>query len=159
MKVYFLLFCLGINMAVKAQASAECYNSGISTMASETESEKLVSVTAQNSLILMPYVMKEPEVLLIIKEKNNSELNRLLKKVKLSKTFQNIGFAAIPEALVGGGLIGVAAASNKGNLEQKAAGVGLLALGAVCLSSSLFFKIKHTKNYKKAIKKYNQLYN
>lgn len=107
----------------------------------------------------MPYVMNEKEITLVIKEKNNSELNRLLKKVKLARTFQNIGFAAIPEALVGGGLIAAAAGSNKGNMEQRSVGVGLVALSAVCLSSSLCFKFVKTKNYKKAIAKYNQLYN
>jgi uncharacterized integral membrane protein len=95
----------------------------------------------------------------VLKEKNNSEINRLLKKVKLSKNFQNIGFAAIPEALIGGGLIGLASVSNKGNIEQKSIGVGLVALSGICLSSSLCFKIVSTKNYKKAIAKYNQLYN
>lgn len=159
MKIYLFFFSIAVSVFAKAQDIAECYNNGISHAASETVSENEVLGASQNSLILMPNVMKEKEVLLIIKEKNNSELNRLLKKVKLSKTFQNIGFAAIPEALIGGGLIGTAVASSKGSLEQKTVGVGLLALGAVCLSSSLCFKIQRTKNYKKAIQKYNQLYN
>ena len=159
MKVCLFVFSLATGVFAKAQDVAECYNSGISVAASEAVSENEVLGAAQNSLILMPNVMKEKEVLLIIREKNNSELNRLLKKIKLSKTFQNIGFAAIPEALIGGGLIGAAATTNNGNAEQKSIGVGLLALSAVCLSSSLCFKIQRTKNYKKAIQKYNQLYN
>ena len=159
MKICLFFFSLIISVFAKAQDIAECYNNGVSAVASETISENEVLGTAQNSLILMPNVMKEKEVLLIIKEKNNSGLNRLLKKIKLSKTFQSIGFAAIPEALIGGGLIGFGAVSDKGSLEQKSVGVGLLALSAVCLSSSLCFKIHRTKNYKKAIRKYNQLYN
>lgn len=159
MKVYLFLLSLAINIITKAQDSAECYNGGISVAASGAYCESMISETSQNSLILMPKAMKEKDILLIIKEKDNSELNRLLKKIKLSKTFQNIGFAAIPEALIGGGLIGAATVSNNGSLEQKSIGVGFLALSAVCLSSSLCFKIQRTKNYKKAIQKYNQLYN
>lgn len=159
MKTCLFLFSLVIIVSAKAQGSAECYNGGVSTAVSETYSENANPETTKSSLILMPKMMKEEDVLLIIKEKNNSELNRLLKKVKLSKTFQNIGFTAIPEALIGGGLLGAAAASSQGNIEQKGIGIGLLALSAVCLSSSLCFKIQRTRNYKKAIQKYNQLYN
>ena len=156
MKNILFLFLVLTSAITNAQ---DCYNSGVVSVTTETITEAAVSNTQQNSLILMPYVMSEKEVTLIIKEKNNSDLDRLLRKVKLAKTFQNIGFAAIPEAVIGGGLIGAAAASNKGNAEQKSIGIGLVALSAVCLSSSLCFKFVKTKNYKKAIAKYNQLYN
>ncbi len=160
MKNILLLFALFFAFRSVAQDSSYCYNSGIIITPDErlVETEEVVPAQ-ESSLILMPYVMKEKEVLLIIKEKNNSELNRLFKKVKLAKTFQNVGFAAIPEALIGAGLIGAAAASNKGNVQQKSIGVGLMVLSGVCLTSSLCFKFIRTKNYKKAIAKYNQLYN
>lgn len=103
--------------------------------------------------------MNEKDIVLIIKEKNESELNRLLKKVKFAKMFQNIGFAAIPEAIIGGGLIAVSSTVTKGGNKQKQIGVGLVALSAACLSSSLCFKFIKSKNYKDAIKRYNELYN
>lgn len=157
MKTILSFFFLAMSFTITAQ---DCYNSGTAiTQSEDVTSVESVKPTAENTLILMPYVMREKEVVLILKEKNDSEINRFLKKVKLSKTFQNIGFAAIPEALIGGGLIGAAAASNKGNTGQKSIGIGLVALSAVCLSSSLCFKMVRTKNYKKAIAKYNQLYN
>ncbi len=141
----------------KAQDSSYCYNGG---KISFEASEKIESafIKQENSLILMP-VMNEKEVLMILKEKDDSEINKLVKNFKLSKTFKNIGFSAIPEALLGGGLIGAAAASNKGNIQQRSIGIGLVALSAVCLSSSLCFKFVKNKNYKKAIQRYNQLYN
>jgi hypothetical protein len=156
-KTVLSLFFLTLSFITKAQ---DCYNSGITiTPYEDITLNETIKPTRENLLILMPYVMNEREVTLVLKEKNNSEINRLLKKIKLAKTFQNIGFAAIPEALVGGGLIGAAMASNKGAVDQKSIGIGLVALSGVCLSSSLFFKIIRTKNYKKAIAKYNQLYN
>ncbi|MBK7668124.1 MAG: hypothetical protein IPJ32_12770 [Sphingobacteriaceae bacterium] len=160
MKQIFLLSVLIFAFRSVAQDSSFCYNSGIVISYTErlTETEEVVP-DQEHTLILMPYVMKEKEVLLFIKEKNNSELNRLFKKVKLAKTFQNIGFTAIPEALIGGGLIGAAATSNQGSVEQKSIGIGLIALSGVCLTSSLCFKFIRTKNYKKAIAKYNLLYN
>ncbi|MBP7809393.1 MAG: hypothetical protein KA163_08875 [Bacteroidia bacterium] len=160
MKKILFLFVLFFAFRSVAQDSSYCYNSGTIITPDErlAETEEVIP-TQESSLILMPYVMKEKEVLLIIKEKNNSELNRLFKKVKLAKTFQNVGFAAIPEALIGAGLIGAAATSNKGSVQQKSIGVGLMVLSGVCLTSSLCFKFIRTKNYKKAIAKYNQLYN
>lgn len=160
MKHFILLLFLIFALQSTAQDSSYCYNSGIANVQSERSAETEEVVPAnEKSLILMPYVMKEKDVLLIIKEKNNSELNSLFKNVRLAKTFQNIGFAAIPEALIGGGLIGAAASSGQGNVEQKSIGIGLIALSGVCLTSSLCFKFIRTKNYKKAIAKYNQLYN
>lgn len=162
MKIFFLVASLMSGLILKSQASAECYNNGLSSsensgvIESGAVSEPLIK---QNALILMPYAMKEKEVLLIIKEKNHSELNALLKKIKLSKMFQNVGFAAIPEALVGGGLIASASSSNNKSLEQKSIGVGLVALSAVCLTSSLCFRFIKTKNYKKAIERFNVHYN
>lgn len=157
MKNLLLIPVLFTAIVTKAQ---DCYNGGIVSAPIETMMETpTVNFKPQAPLILMPHVMNEKEVTLVIKEKNNSDLNRLLKKVKLAKTFQNIGFAAIPEALIGGGLISVAAISNKGTMEQRSVGVGLVALSAACLSSSLCFKLVRTKNYKKAIARYNQLYN
>lgn len=160
MKTILLLAVLAFTLRSVAQDSSYCYNSGVAITQAErfAETEEFVSAK-ESSLILMPVVMKEKEVMLIIKEKNNSELNRLFKRVKLAKTFQNIGFAAIPEALIGGGLIGAAATSNQGSVQQKSIGVGLMVLSGVCLTSSLCFKFVRTKNYKKAIAKYNQLYN
>ena len=38
-------------------------------------------------------------------------------------------------------------------------GFGLIALAPVCLGTSIYFKSQKNKNYKKAIAKYNQLYN
>ena len=160
MKNYLTLLLLLSFTITKAQDSAYCYNNGLTSSHSEKIIEtETAAAPRENALILMPYVMKEKDVLLIIKEKNNSELNRLLKKIKLAKTFQNIGFAAIPEALIGGGLIGAVATSSKGSVEQKSVGLGLVLLSGVCLTSSLCFKFVHKKNYKKAIAKYNQLYN
>lgn len=157
MKKLLILSALLVATFTKAQ---DCFNGGIVSIPSETIVEAIPAsdISQQNSIILMPYVMKEKEVMLVMKEKNNSEINGLLKKVKLARTFQNIGFAAIPEALVGGGLI-AAAVSTGGNIQQKGVGIGLVALSTVCLSSSLCFRFVRNKNYKKAIAKYNQLYN
>ncbi len=142
----------------KAQDSAYCYNSGKTSLQVSEETEAPPNIKQQNSLILMP-VMNQKEVLLILKEKNNSEINKLVKNFKLSKMFKGVGFSAIPEALFGAGLIGASATSNTGNVQQRSIGIGLVALSALCLSSSLCFKMVRTKNYKKAIAKYNQLYN
>lgn len=157
MQIILSFIFLALSFIVKAQ---DCYNGGVVATTNEIIIEaETIKPAQENSLILMPYVMNEREVKLVLQGKNNSEINRLLKKVKLAKTFQNIGFAAIPEALIGGGFIGAAMASNKGTAEQKRIGIGLVALSGVCLTSSLCFKIVRTKNYKKAIAKYNQLYN
>ena len=157
MKTTLSLFFIFLFFHVKAQ---DCFNSGMASVQNENPATGETSIPVkEKSLILMPYVMKEREIKLVLKEKNNSEINRLLKKVKLAKTFQNIGFAAIPEALIGGGLIGAAAVSNQGSVEQRSLGFGLVALSGVCLSSSLCFRFVRIKNYKKAIQKYNQLYN
>jgi hypothetical protein len=160
MKKNLFICVLFFTLCGTAQDSLYCYNSGNRAGQNNALTETEVSAfTIENPLILMPFVMKEKEVKIILNEKNNSEINQLLKKVKLAKTFENIGFAAIPEALIGGGLIGAASFSKKGNVTQKSIGLGLLALSGVCLSSSFCFKIMRTKNYKKAIAKYNQLYN
>lgn len=158
MKNILFISLLFIAAFTKAQDSSYCYNSRKTSVGFSAETEATTSIKQQNSLILMP-VMNEKEVLMILKEKDNSEINKLIKNFKLSKTFKNIGFSAIPEALLGAGLIGTASASNTGGVHQKSIGIGLVALSAVCLSSGLYFKIVQSKNYKKAIKRYNELNN
>jgi hypothetical protein len=115
------------------------------------------------SVILMPKIMTKKEVRLIIQEKKNSELEKLVTRSKLFKNFQPVGFAAIPAGFLGAiSLTGNAATDGRkfssGNIKQTT-GVTLLALGAICLTSSVYFNIQSAKNYKKAIQKYNQLYN
>jgi hypothetical protein len=117
----------------------------------------------EGSVIIMPKIMKKKEVRLIIKEKNNSELDKLITKSKLFKNFQPLGFAAIPAGFLGA----VSLSGNKpkdGERNSSGAvkhtvGISLLAISAICLTSSVYFNIQSAKNYKKAIQKYNQLYN
>lgn len=162
MKNFFFTLLFLTPALINAQDSNYCYNSGlITTSADESaETKSFSSFSQQNSLILMPGVMNEKDVVLILKEKGNNEINKLLKKIKLSKTFKNIGFAAIPEALLGAGFIGsVSVQGNTNTKPQKVVGAGLIAISAVCLSSGLYFNMAQKKNYKKAIQKYNQMYN
>jgi hypothetical protein len=162
MKRHLVIALLSFSFLIKAQDSSYCYNGGIVSeqeLISETETTE--TFKQQNSLILMP-VMNEKEVMMVMKEKNDSGINKLIKKFKLSKMFQNVGFSAIPEALLGVSFIGIAntaTVSNSTNSAQQNIGVGLVALSAVCLTSGICFKMMKTKNYKKAIKTYNETYN
>lgn len=162
MKIQLVLFLLLFSTLVKSQDSLFCYNNGaINVNEPVSEAEATVFPKSETSLILMP-VMNEKEVVLLLKEKNNSDINQLIRKFRLTKMFQNIGFSAIPEALLGAGFIGAAntyKSSNSSAAIQKGVGVGLIALSTVCLTSNICFKIIKNKNYKKAIRKYNQLYN
>lgn len=111
----------------------------------------------------MPRIMDTEEVTLIIKEKNNPGLNSLLAKSKLFKGLRPIGFAAIPAGFLGA----ICLTSNKpsdGRSQEAAflkqnAGASFLAIAAACFSSGVYFTIQSKKNYKKAVQKYNQLYN
>lgn len=116
-----------------------------------------------SSVILMPKIMKKKEIRPIIQEKHNSELDKLVIKSKLFKNFQPVGFAALPAGFLGaislsGNQTGDGRSISSATIKQ-AAGITLLALGAMCLTSSVYFTIQSHKNHKKAIQKYNQLYN
>lgn len=144
----------------RAQDSALCYNrGGVSSFAASEAALALADNKQAGTLILMPGIMNQKEVVLILKEKEDISINKFLKRVRLSRSFKGIGFSAIPEALLGAGFMGVASENNGDSQTQKIIGIGLIAASAVCLTSSLCLKIVHTKNYKKAIARYNQLYN
>jgi len=107
--------------------------------------------------------MKEKEIRLMLKEQNNSEIDKLVSKSRLFKNFRPVGLAAIPAGILSAVLLsphnqkmndGVTA-----NHLVKTTGLGLLALGTVCLSSSLYFDLACKKNFKKAILKYNTMNN
>ena len=154
MKSFFYFAFIFLAAFLKAQDSSYCYNSGKASVEVSEVTEAPAFIKQENSLILMP-VMNAKDVLLILKEKDNSEINKLIKNFKLSKTLKNIGFSAIPEALLGAGFISASGAAiskneTKNSVHQNI-GIGLVALSAVCLSSSLCFKIVRAKNYKKAL--------
>jgi len=160
MKTIFAFLFLIVSFITKAQ---DCYNGGIAITQREDAiaNENAVPVH-ENALILMPYVMKEKTILQIMQEKNNAEINRLLKKLKRAENMRHAGFAAIPTGILG--MMSLAGTKNAdtGNsfrTAQIGTGVGLLALSSLCLGASYCFKLQHAKNYKKAIAKYNQLYN
>jgi hypothetical protein len=162
MKNSLIIAVLFLSVLTKAQDNPYCYNGGNITSPSETANETVLPALEQkSSLILMPYVMNEKQVVGMLKEKNNSSINSLLRKVKLSKDFETLSIAAVPETLLGASFLGIVSATGNGNQsgQQKQIAVGLLAASAICLTSSLCFKVIHKKNYKKAIAKYNQLYN
>jgi hypothetical protein len=146
-----------------AQGNAACYNSGAITSSTEETVEVAARDTLQASLVLMPYVMNEKEVMLILKEKKNPSINRLLRTLKLSNDLKPIGFIAIPAGILGALSFVNINTSDKNTNDIHAAnqnlGLGFFALGTVCLSSGIYFNITQKKNYKKAIQKYNQLYN
>jgi hypothetical protein len=125
---------------------------------------KLVVFSQENnSVILMPKIMKKKEIRLIIQEKKNSELDKLITRSRLFKNFQPVGFAAIPAGFLGaislaGNQASDAGRSSSVNIKQTT-GITLLAFGAMCLTSSVYFTIQSNKHHKKAIQKYNQLYN
>lgn len=145
---------------IKAQDSTFCYNSGNLSSFAEDEAPLVIADKKQNaSLILMPGIMNKKEIILVLKEKEDVSINKFLKKVRLSRNFKGIGFSAIPEALLGAGFVGAASVNNRNSHTQKIIGFGLIAASAVCLSSSLCLKVVHTKNYKRAIARYNELYN
>jgi hypothetical protein len=115
------------------------------------------------SVILMPKIMTKKEIRLLIHEKKNSELDKLIAKSKLFQNFQPLGFAAIPAGFLGaislsGNNTNDGGPQFTGNIKQTT-GVSLLALGAMCLTSGVYFNIQSAKNYKKAIQRYNQFYN
>jgi hypothetical protein len=145
-----------------AQNEGVCYNSGMSASKNlSIETNVYRNQLSDTSLILMPYVMNEKSVITMMKQKNNSSINKFLRRIKLSRDFETISIAAIPETLLGATFLGIASSTgdNTQSGRQKQIAVGLLAASGVCLTSSLCFKIIHKKNYKKAIRKYNQLYN
>ena len=125
--------------------------------------QTMTPINENTSVIIIPKIMKEKEIRLIMKEKNNSEIDKLVAKSKLFKNFRAVGFAAIPAGLLSGVLLFSQNQRNNdgvpGNNITKVTGISLLALGTVCLSSSVYFDLAYKKNYKKAIQKYNALYN
>ena len=155
MKNILFLSLIAFTACIKAQDSAYCYNSGLS-VSRTTETEVVVADNKRvHPLILMPYIMNEKEVVAFLKEKENSSLEKLLTKIKLSKNLRLISLAAIPT-----GIISVLSISdaNKNHTSQNV-GLGLAALGVVSLSTGVYFDHQRKTNYKKAIAKYNQLYN
>jgi len=155
MKNILFVSLIVLSAFIKAQDSAYCYNSGLVANPSDDPSLPVENNKQTHSLILMPYVMNQKEVLGFLKEKKNSSLEKLLTKVKVSKNLRLVGFAAIPASIIGALSISDA---NKNHSSQNA-GFGLIGLGAVSLGSSFYFDHQRKENYKKAIAKYNQLYN
>lgn len=164
MKNIFILFGLFHSVVIKSQDSLYCYNSGGALTQREIITEEMSNKPLlENSLILMPYVMKEKDVLHIMAAKNNSEVNHLLLKMNRANNIKPIGFAAIPFGLLGAlSFSGIKNMYGEGGSSLKihqGFGAGLVALSAMCLSASCYFKMQRTKNYKKAIANYNRLYN
>lgn len=153
MKNVLFMSLFSLSVFIKAQDSAYCYNSGITT--SKTEETTTVENKQAHPLILMSYVMDQKEVIGFLKEKKNSSLDKLLAKIKLSKNLRLIGFAAVPAGIIG--VLNISDA-NKDHSSQNV-GLGFIGLSAVSLSSGFYFDRERKKNYKKAIAKYNQLYN
>lgn len=149
------MFLIAFSAFTKAQDSAYCYNSGL-VLSKTTEIEVVYEDNKlARPLILMPYIMNEKEVVAFLKEKNNSYLEKFLTKIKLSKNLRLISLAAIPS-----GIMSVLSLSDatKNHASQNI-GLGLAAFGAVSLSTGVYFDHQRKENYKKAIAKYNQLYN
>lgn len=156
MKNILFISLIALTVFVKAQDSAYCYNSGLSASRT-TETEVAVADNKQQArpLILMPYIMNEKEVIGFLKGKKNSSLEKLLTKIKLSKKLRFVGLAAIPTGIISALSI---ADSNKNHTSQSV-GLSLAAFGAVSLTTGFYFDHERKKNYKKALAKYNQLFN
>lgn len=154
MKSAFFISILGFSFFTNAQDSSCCYNSGLPSSITEVTATSIENKPFY-PLILMPYVMGKKEIVSLLKEKKNSSLEKLLTKSKAANRLRLVGFAAIPAGIMGSLSI---VEANKKNTSQNG-GLGLLALGAVSLSSSIYFNHETKKNYKKAIAKYNQVYN
>lgn len=155
MKTLLYILMLTTCFTTIAQDSSYCYNSGLASSGIEGPVPSNTDIKQSASLILMPNVMSEKEVMIVLKEKKNASINKLLTKLKLTGNLQPIGFAAIPAGIIGA----LNLADVNKTQRQQSVGLGLIALGTVCLSSSIYFNIERKKNYKKAIQIYNQLYN
>ena len=153
MKNILFISLFAFSVFIKGQDSAYCYNSGNIALPSENLSIPFSANKQFHSLILMAYVMDQKEVMGFLNEKNNSVLKKLITKVKLAKNLRFVSLAAIPA-----GIIGAVSIANE-NYSSQNLGFGLIGLSAVSISSGIYFNYERKKNYKKAIAKYNQLYN
>lgn len=108
-------------------------------------------------------LITEREMFAIMLEKNNPELNVLVKKAKFSRRMQYAGFAVVPLlAFTVTALIASSIAANNIDpgtagfyrTESAVGGVAVIVLGF----TGIAFTIRHTQDKEKAVNLYNQNY-
>ncbi|MDQ3046903.1 MAG: hypothetical protein M3R27_05090 [Bacteroidota bacterium] len=111
------------------------------------------------------YRMKEKEMQKIILNMNDREINYHVKKAKVAKGIQYIGFVAIPAFIFGLGYTGYALGSNyntsTGTLDSSvsyAPGIAAGFVAAGALATSITFKSIRKKHNNAALKIYNEKY-
>ena len=124
--------------------------------------KKEIALENQKAMRLEPRMMNEKEMFMHMREKNNPEINSHITRYKVSKGCENIGFVAIPCAVMGAiyyatGVLGAAwgGENSDSNIEM---GNVFMGAGAVCLSTSIYFGIDKKIQKKKAVSLYNELY-
>jgi len=92
---------------------------------------------------------------------NNIDLNDHIHKARLARGLQNIGFAAIPLAVIGSiyyfSAIGFYESSTANNRNFNN-GTSLFGLAAISLGTSIYFKVQRNKHNAAAVKIYNETY-
>lgn len=94
--------------------------------------------------------------------KNNPKINSYIRQAKVSRGLKNIGFVAIPCAVIATAAYGVAGfqsvVSGSTDHDAKVAGNTFAALGTFCLGTSIYFGVNENVKHKKAVHLYNELY-
>ncbi len=78
---------------------------------------------------------------------NDNELTQHVKKARLDKGLQYVGFVAVPC---------VAFAMLASLLQEDGVVSGALGVGAVCVASSFYFKFDRNRHNAAAVKRYNE---
>lgn len=93
---------------------------------------------------------------------NNIDLNDHIHKARVARGLQNIGFAAIPLAVIGSlyyfSTIGFYDSQSVNNNRNFNNGTTLFGLAAISLGTSIYFKVQRNKHNAAAVKIYNETY-
>ncbi|MEI6487612.1 MAG: hypothetical protein WCP52_01550 [Bacteroidota bacterium] len=105
-------------------------------------------------------ILTENNIHVLMKRKNNKELSRYANKAKISKAFQPVTIVGFPLATFGALLLlnDLTSPPSSSPKDARILGNVLLALSAICLSSTIYLNWNRKKQNKKAINLYNQLY-
>lgn len=122
----------------------------------------VIKINAQ--VVLNPKTMSEKEIILKLKDKNDPEIKMLLKKRRSSLGLQTIGFLAIPAVSFGAAAVFSAnglfyRTKTKEDFQMEDLGRSLIGGSVLFLGTNIYFNWKSKYCYKKAIDKYNHLYN
>ena len=96
---------------------------------------------------------------------DNEEIIGLLKKRRVSRSLRLMGLLAIPAAVFGvGAILSVNlepyySPETKKDFQIQDSGRSLIGLGVICIGGNIYFNNRYKRSWKKAIQKYNQLYN